>query len=460
VFEAPPDLRTAEVPQVCLDSSHLPGLRASGLRTNNLLIRSARFTGSLQLAYTEIAGVCDLSETSLRTGDRQALSAPSLRVGKDLSLAGLLAESSTAAPAVDLTSSAISGNVTMVRTAAVNRHGAAISLRRATVGDCVTLIDACARGAIDLDGIVVGKNITFRGSTLLGVLWLEDARVGLNVLIYGAHLRNVGKLALKADRADVGGSFHIRSGTEIIGAVSIRSTSIGSQLSVVDSTIVRTGPADSICLARTKLGRSLEMPLSVLLSSKDFTAHLDGLSYPDPPLGEGDWLELLTRYSTTYQPQAYQQLATVHRAAGHEQYARKVLIAQQKDLGRRGDPGNRLWHRFLGVTLAYGYKPSRAVSGLLATFVLALSLVWTADAHNGLTPAKDRPADSCSPVNRISLAADLAIPLVKLGGTPRCELANGPAGQWATGAGWVVQILGWSFATLSVAGFTGLVRKS
>jgi hypothetical protein len=63
-------------------------------------------------------------------------------------------------------------------------------------------------------------------------------------------------------------------------------------------------------------------------------------------------------------------------------------------------------------------------------------------------------------VNRISLAADLAIPLVKLGGAPRCELANGPAGQWATGAGWVVQILGWSFATLSVAGFTGLVRKS
>ena len=92
--------------------------------------------------------------------------------------------------------------------------------------------------------------------------------------------------------------------------------------------------------------------------------------------------------------------------------------------------------------------------------LLAICLVWTAGEFNGLSPAKDRPADSCSPVNRISLAADLAIPLVKFGGTPRCELANGPAGQWATGAGWAIQILGWSFATLSVAGFTGLVRKS
>ncbi|MET9230915.1 hypothetical protein [Lentzea sp. NPDC003310] len=86
--------------------------------------------------------------------------------------------------------------------------------------------------------------------------------------------------------------------------------------------------------------------------------------------------------------------------------------------------------------------------------------MWTAGAHGGLTPAKDRPADACSPVNRIGLAADLALPLVKLGGSPRCEPSNGPAGQWTTGVGWVVQVLGWSFATLSVAGFTGLVRKS
>jgi hypothetical protein len=100
------------------------------------------------------------------------------------------------------------------------------------------------------------------------------------------------------------------------------------------------------------------------------------------------------------------------------------------------------------------------VAGLLITFALSLCLVWTAGAHNGLTPAKDRPADSCSTVNRISLAADLAIPLVKLGGTPRCELANGRAGQLAAGAGFGVQILGWAFATLSVAGFTGLVRKT
>ncbi|WP_143466661.1 hypothetical protein [Lentzea kentuckyensis] len=245
-----------------------------------------------------------------------------------------------------------------------------------------------------------------------------------------------------------------------MGAATIRSTTVASQLSIVDTTITSPGPTDSLCLARTRIGRSIQLPFEPLTRSEGFTAHVEGLSYPDPPIGDGDWLQLLDTYSHAYQPQAYQQLAAVHRAAGHEAYSRKVLIAQQRDLRRRGDPGNKLWHRILGLTLGYGYKPSRALIGLLATFVLALCLVWTAAAHNGLTPAKDRPADACSPVNRISLAADLAIPLVKLGGTPRCELANGPAGQWATGAGWVIQILGWSFATLSVAGFTGLVHKS
>ncbi len=229
---------------------------------------------------------------------------------------------------------------------------------------------------------------------------------------------------------------------------------MGGELVVRPEKLVNRGDGLELDLFSTKAVRALA------LDAEGLAVTLNGLTYPDAPEDTDAWLTMLRDHTFRYEAQPYQQLAAVHRAAGHEHTARKVLIAQQEDLRRRGDPGNRLWHWFLGVTLGYGYKPSRAVAGLLVTFLLSIALVWTAGAYNGLSPAKDRPADACSPVNRISLAADLAIPLVKLGGTPRCELANGAAGQWATTAGWVVQILGWSFATLSVAGFTGLVRKS
>jgi hypothetical protein len=100
------------------------------------------------------------------------------------------------------------------------------------------------------------------------------------------------------------------------------------------------------------------------------------------------------------------------------------------------------------------------VAGLVATFAASLALVIAASWTGGTTPAKDRPETACTLVNRVSLAADLAIPLVKLGGQPRCEFNNSTEGQWYTAGGWVIQLLGWSFATLSVAGFTGLVRKN
>lgn len=42
-----------------------------------------------------------------------------------------------------------------------------------------------------------------------------------------------------------------------------------------------------------------------------------------------DWLDLLRHHTCGYQPRAYQQLAAVHRATGHERDAGRILMAQQ-----------------------------------------------------------------------------------------------------------------------------------
>jgi hypothetical protein len=67
---------------------------------------------------------------------------------------------------------------------------------------------------------------------------------------------------------------------------------------------------------------------------------------------------------------------------------------------------------------------------------------------------------SCSLVEQIGVALNAATPLVKPDGSQACRLVTATGlGQLVTVTTWVLQLLAWAFATLFVAGFTGLVRK-
>lgn len=118
---------------------------------------------------------------------------------------------------------------------------------------------------------------------------------------------------------------------------------------------------------------------------------------------------------------------------------------------------SRLRHRLLGLTLGYGYQTWRAVVGLAVVVLAAVALFL---GLAGGTVA--RPADTaCPAVDRIGLAIDTAVPLVQTGAGDRCDLATGTAsGRVLAVAGWGITLLGWGFASLVVAGYTGLVRRT
>jgi hypothetical protein len=194
---------------------------------------------------------------------------------------------------------------------------------------------------------------------------------------------------------------------------------------------------------------------------------LDGLVYPGIPMGPTpDGLLDLLRYQTTsYAAQPYQQLAAAYRAAGRERDARDVLIAQQDDLYRRGALRGawRLQHRLLRLTIGYGYKSSRALACLAAMVVVATCFVVFAAAPDGSAVQADTVTryQSCSLVEQIGLGLDLSVPLVGAAGSQRCSLlGTRRSNEWTIPVGWLFQALGWAFATLFVAGYTGLVRKS
>ncbi|MFD4643850.1 hypothetical protein ACFWN2_41535 [Lentzea sp. NPDC058436] len=486
VFEEPLSLHDTELPALSLDGSTLPELNAENLRTRYLTMKGTRCTGIVDLENARIDGSLLLQDATARP-----LFATGLHVTRSVKADRLFAsrvwlDGCEIGGGVDLTDAVIVHDKSLAFVGTNADIGGDLILNGAFVKACgespaVALSDASCRTlwlrgavlraeagpALFLDGAQFQQEVRLLGfdarSASGDAVRMVDTRVGAGLVVQGSVRADDGE-AFVLHRAKVGASVTINDSTISArtrrAAVDLTDATVNGELVIRSTTLVNHGQGFDLDLSGTKVGNTLSLGESELLEAGNLIVTMDGLIYPNPPLDTGVWLKMLRDHTLFYEAQPYQQLAAVHRAAGHEHTARKVLIAQQEDLRRHGDPGNKLWHWFLGVTLGYGYKPSRAVIGLLVTFLLALCLVWTTNAYNGLTPAKDRPADSCSPVNRFSLAADLAIPLVKLGGTPRCELANGPAGQWATGAGWVVQIMGWSFATLSVAGFTGLVRKS
>jgi hypothetical protein len=165
------------------------------------------------------------------------------------------------------------------------------------------------------------------------------------------------------------------------------------------------------------------------------------------------WLSRMRAYAA----QPYRQLAAAYQGAGHEDEARRVLVAQQEHLHRSGTLAGwgRLRHRMFGLTLQYGYQPARAVALLLAVLGVAIGLFL------GLGGGTRTAAGAtCPAVDRVGLAVDAAIPLVSTGASQRCQLATDTAsGQGLASAGWVLTLLGWASATLVVAGYSGWVRR-
>lgn len=195
------------------------------------------------------------------------------------------------------------------------------------------------------------------------------------------------------------------------------------------------------------------------------------------------WLHLLIHYTPDYLPQPYQQLTAVERAAGHDGNAREVLIAQQEDLRRRapealGGRVARVRHRLWGWLGRYGYRAHRLV--VVLTVVLALAgdtayaagQVPTRPGHHaaervtptgtssvtGSSPAG--PGTPCSTAELLGLGIDRGLPLGDTGLRARCDLDTATRrGQAFTYLLWALQALLWALATLTIAAYTGLVRK-
>jgi hypothetical protein len=309
--------------------------------------------------------------------------------------------------------------------------------------------------ALEADGLQVDQSVFLRdGFTATsagerGTIRLLGAHIGGQLNCGGARLENTTRPAFDADGLRVDQDVLLKDG--------FTATSAGGR-----AVLVLTG---------ARIGGTFRLDtdrVTHMAPDQGSLIELDGLTYSGlpRPASRRRWLTLLREHTPAYAAQPYQHLAAAYRAAGHDRDARTILIAQRRDqIHRAGLAGSeRAWGRLTGITLGYGYQPWRALLLLLATLATAITLSVTGGHHGGLAqkPAISAAvaATACTTIDQIGVGLDLGSPLIKTGAGDRCQPTNTPAGQTLTIAGWILQLLAWTFATLFIAGFTSAVRKS
>lgn len=427
--------------------------------------RSSR--GAVRLRGAHIGSLTCRSATVINTAGA-ALEASELRVDTGVTLHGrFVASAGGIDAAVLLVSAEIGGNLECIGSELRNSSGVALRAEQMTVNGSMFL----------------RKGFTAWASSPRGAVRLLGTRVRGDLSCVGARLTNQTGPALGADGLHVSGSILLRQGFTARGDHHGATLEMdGVQADGIDCTDARlhnlNGPVLNLSHATTTWAR---WPDDLLCSAP--AGHqcedgsqlvLNGFTYRTLT-GDGAswqrWLHWLRHHTPDYAAQPYQRLATVEREAGHDAATRHILIAQQHDLLRRGDVGGklaRLRHRTWGAVAGYGYRPGRIAAALLGVLILSGLLGFAA----GHTPTRDgryamlhtaraeHPYTPCSTVEQIGSGIDRGLPIGTTGIRDRCDLdTTSRRGQAFTAAIWFLQAFTWALATLTITGYTGLIRK-
>ncbi|MEV5975742.1 membrane-associated oxidoreductase [Streptomyces sp. NPDC052114] len=394
-FDGTPDLYGAQLRQLNLGRSVLPGLDATTLRLDGLLRMSGcRVRGPVRLGGARIAGAVFLDGAELGRADAE-LSGPILALNRASIGDDLEADRGfTAHGLVRLAGATVAGNITFDDAVLSNPGGTALHASNLDAGTDLHGTRLRAYGRINL-----------RGARIPGQLNLESAR-----------LSNPGGVALRASGLTVGTLWMDRA-PRLDGTITLH----GSQFDVLYIS-PETWPDE---------------------------VRLDGLTYtrlgPNEPAERR--LQVLERDADGYVPHAYEQLTAAYRNNGDDAAARTVQLAKHRRHRATLPPYARAWGHLQDVTVGYGFRPTRAAVWLLSLVLVGAVTFWL---HR---PPALKP-DESPDFNPVFYTLDLLLPIVDFG-QERAYAAQG-AYQWF---GYALIVLGWTLATTIAAGVTRAISR-
>ncbi|MEV8129395.1 oxidoreductase [Streptomyces sp. NPDC085944] len=391
-------------------------------------------------------------------------------------------------PGIEADSAHIEGNLDLRRSVVeslasspFNNVSTALSLSDAKVGGGMLLngahLSAPGGWAMAAGGLVMGGGIYCnRGFVARGEIRLVGAQLPRGLYMRGSQLNDPGPhgVALALNNAVVS-RLDFSDGFIANGTVKLRSTQISDRVGFEGGTLNGSPDGDApalhcrlmqaadvdLTLARPPTG-AVDLTgaqVSYLCDSEHSwpaTVQLEGFVYGSlKKVESGERRDSVNyrlawiRRSPGYSPQPYEQLASWYRTIGHDDDARRVLLAKQRHRRRALPLPARGWGHLLDATVGYGYRP-----WLAGIWLLALTLLGTL-AFRTQSPTPVKPGEG-PPFQPLVYALDLLIPIGGLGQrTAWYWTAPGP--QWLA---YALLASGWVLTTAIVAGVSRTLQKT
>ncbi|MGW4393453.1 oxidoreductase [Streptomyces sp. NPDC004685] len=448
-----------------------------------LRLAGARISGRLHLPGAQIAYALRLEECWFEESvDLLGASTQTLVIAGS-QVPGIEADSARIEGTFDLRRSVVKG----LASSPFNHVSTALSLSDARVSGGVLLneaeISAPGGWAVAAGGLIMEGGMFCKGGFVArGEVRLLGAQLPGGLFMQGARLLSPGPrgVALALDNA-VASTLDFSDGFIANGTVRLRGAQISDNLTFEGA--VLNGPPDgrgpslvALLLQAVDFDFTLARPPSGTVdlrgarvsylhdSARSWpeVVELDGFVYGSIKMDEaGERRESVGRRSSVahrvawirrspgYNPQPYEQLASWYRKAGHDDDARRVLLAKQRHRRQTLPLAARGWGHLLDVTVGYGYRP-----WLAGVWLLALALLGTLSF--GTASPNPVQRGEGAPFQPFVYTLDLLIPIGGLGQRTAWYWSDDSL-QWLA---YLLIAFGWMLTTAIIAGVTRTLQKN
>jgi hypothetical protein len=515
------DLTAAEVTNTQGTALQADGFRAdSGLQLADTRLTGSE-EATVRLIGAHVGDELDLSNAEITNHSGPALHADDLQADRSVELIGARLTGAGELGAICMIGAHIHGVINFRHAVILNNTGPALYAHRLHVEARLNLDDARAVGAsedgalrlldarvsrLDCNNAEITNhsgpalqadalhthddlrlvNARLTGTTGHGTLRVVAAHIGGQLVLDNAEITNDTGPAVTADRLHIDTDIRICgariAGSGQQGAVRLPGARIDRELILDDTELINNSGA-ILDLRSATVGTTIRLSASVICteptrrpSCPQLTkVRLSGFTYHSLTRSQWwEWLHIIRCHTPIYQPGPYQQLAAIERTAGHDNNARHILITQQHDLRQRAPDALGGWwtrqlHTLWGILAGYGYRTRRTAAALLLALLTAGALgYWaghvTTNNHHAAertTTFTTKTGQPCTTIELIAVGLDRGLPLATTGIRTRCDLnTDTTAGQTFTATIWLIQATIWALATLTLAGYTNLIRKT
>jgi hypothetical protein len=286
-------------------------------------------------------------------------------------------------------------------------------------------------------------------AVLIGGLFANGLSVQRNVRLSGVQARSRDALRLELGPDTKAGFAASLAGADVGGAIYLFSEALATDPPRLDGGLDLSRATCATVRARAADLAGLRLSLDHLRYDR-----LQGASIPE-------WLTVLEQ-ADEVGTQPYRHLAAYAESAGQFEEARDVRIALQRRIDRepRAPRSRALRRAIFRISVAYGYRPGRAVLWLSGVCLLAVAVLIAFDDFMVRAGEGEAQRGFGSPSDASLFALDSLIPFARLGVSDGWSAdPEGLAQIVAVSAFVLLKGAAWALAALALAATTGLVRR-